>query len=261
MGVHNKFQVLQGEVLHNVNGPTRWTAISDSFIEHGKSYVIAHCICGTERKLRVASVLSGTYKGCGHCVALDRRTVVHIGDKLGCWTILDIKRDRCGLHVYAQCACGRSGWRNYPNLKRKKNSCCKVCAPKKLIKSDMSTRILLRIWKKAMPWLTHSVANFLSKQLCFYCGAPPANLATVKRKTFENLPVVYQGVDEVVYGAGHVTGNILPCCINCNKVKNDSSLDVFCEWWNRKRSPEHQFTVALLTEAAAEFGHKLEVVH
>jgi hypothetical protein len=49
---------------------------------------------------------------------------------------------------------------------------------------------------------------------CSYCGAKPGNRITPHGK-----PIIYQGIDRLDNSKGYVVGNVVPCCIICNKMK------------------------------------------
>lgn len=67
---------------------------------------------------------------------------------------------------------------------------------------------------------------------CFYCGSPCCNELKGRRYRVSTGKVVlqYSGIDEVVHGKGHIVGNVLPCCIVCNKAKSDMSLEEWCRY-------------------------------
>jgi hypothetical protein len=73
--------------------------------------------------------------------------------------------------------------------------------------------------------------TFVSK-MCSYCGIPPNPI---------------HGLDRIDNDEGYVLGNILPCCIKCNKMKGTLTLDDFIDQCKRitdfmapseKRAPE-----------------------
>ena len=56
----------------------------------------------------------------------------------------------------------------------------------------------------------------LIAQPCFYCKGP--------------LPETGHGVDRINSKIGYVTGNVRPCCTQCNRSKSDSTENEFREW-------------------------------
>jgi hypothetical protein len=51
---------------------------------------------------------------------------------------------------------------------------------------------------------------------CYYCGG--------------NLPVTGHGLDRINSQAGYVSGNIRPCCQQCNRAKSSMTENEFKEW-------------------------------
>ena len=59
---------------------------------------------------------------------------------------------------------------------------------------------------------------------CHYCGDLPSN---VRRSGKYNGDFVYNGIDRVDNNLGYIQSNCVPCCITCNKMKLDMSLESF----------------------------------
>ena len=59
----------------------------------------------------------------------------------------------------------------------------------------------------------------LVKQLCFYCEG--------------SLPVTGTGLDRIDSDLGYVSGNVRPCCRQCNVAKNGYTEIEFKEWLGR----------------------------
>jgi hypothetical protein len=59
---------------------------------------------------------------------------------------------------------------------------------------------------------------------CHYCGGAPSNVMKTKNANGE---YVYNGVDRFDSSRGYETGNVFPCCKNCNYMKRDLSYDEF----------------------------------
>jgi hypothetical protein len=79
----------------------------------------------------------------------------------------------------------------------------------------------------------------------------------IGRRSIGDIKYPWQGMDEVVHGIGHLLGNILPCCIICNKAKNDYTLEEFCSWYNKRRLPEYYLTPEKIISDANNFGNKI----
>lgn len=60
------------------------------------------------------------------------------------------------------------------------------------------------------------------EQACFYCDLPPSNISKRSDDVY-----YYSGIDRVDNNLGYIITNCVPCCKECNKIKNDSTLSVF----------------------------------
>lgn len=66
---------------------------------------------------------------------------------------------------------------------------------------------------------------FLVKSNCFYCGEKPSRI-----RSHEDCvgSVVCAGIDRLDSSIGYLTGNVVPCCKQCNVGKMDCSLEEIC---------------------------------
>lgn len=64
--------------------------------------------------------------------------------------------------------------------------------------------------------LTREEAFALFKMDCYYCGVVPSNIAK-SNTTYGGC--LYSGIDRLDPTLGYVTGNVVPCCWNCNRMK------------------------------------------
>lgn len=60
---------------------------------------------------------------------------------------------------------------------------------------------------------------------CFYCGSSPGNIMQLSR----HGPTPYQGIDRLDNSKGYVLGNVVPCCIRCNKMKKVLGAEEFLD--------------------------------
>jgi transposase len=197
---------------------------------------------------------------------MQRQPLPLAGAKFGDWTATGESRrqgKKKQFYIEVTCVCGTIYWRELSLLRSRvrqgRPQGCMRCRHMKHGEQTIGS-YMRAIHRTKCPWMTLNQSEVLAKQACFYCGAEPQNQAKCPRTVVENFHGVYQGIDEVVYGAGHTIGNILPCCITCNKAKNNRSLDVFCAWYNRRRPRRYQLTPARIVEAAREFGWVLQTL-
>jgi len=66
----------------------------------------------------------------------------------------------------------------------------------------------------------------LTQMNCSYCGRPPFRTVFAKDSSL----FTYNGLDRIDPSVGHFTSNVVPCCYDCNKAKNDRTLSQFDQW-------------------------------
>lgn len=70
----------------------------------------------------------------------------------------------------------------------------------------------------------------LTMQNCYYCGAKPSYSTNDKLKKRGNVnqpPFAYNGVDRLNSKIGYTIENCVPCCKQCNIMKNIYTVDEF----------------------------------
>ncbi|HET8689516.1 MAG TPA: hypothetical protein VFM18_23135, partial [Methanosarcina sp.] len=71
----------------------------------------------------------------------------------------------------------------------------------------------------------------ISQLPCHYCGSPPSNVLTYKSNAgIFTREFIYTGMDRVDNSIGYVLTNVVPCCIICNRAKNNMPYDDFIAW-------------------------------
>lgn len=65
--------------------------------------------------------------------------------------------------------------------------------------------------------LTKDEFKFITKQDCFFCGKPPSQELKGK-SNFGSY--IYNGIDRADNSIGYQMSNCIPCCIDCNSIKN-----------------------------------------
>ncbi len=77
--------------------------------------------------------------------------------------------------------------------------------------------------RRGLPWtLTDQETRQLLKSPCHYCGCPPANFMRGINGDF-----AWNGIDQKIPRGGYSSENCVPCCIACNRLKNDTPYDLF----------------------------------
>ena len=90
------------------------------------------------------------------------------------------------------------------------------------------------MWQGNYKELPFNYFLFLSQQNCFYCNVAPINKKIYtwhrNKENKQDYLFTYNGIDRVNNNSGHIPGNVVPCCIFCNKAKLDRSIDDFYLW-------------------------------
>ena len=78
----------------------------------------------------------------------------------------------------------------------------------------------------------------LTKQNCFYCGIVPNTkynyFLTVSSRSSEKAQkeglFIYNGMDRIDSSKYHTIDNVVSCCNDCNRAKNDRTTNDFLQW-------------------------------
>lgn len=62
---------------------------------------------------------------------------------------------------------------------------------------------------------------------CYYCGISPFLIRGNKNKTTIKA---LNGIDRLNSSKGYEKGNVVPCCVHCNRAKMDRSEEDFKKW-------------------------------
>ena len=81
----------------------------------------------------------------------------------------------------------------------------------------------------------------LITQKCYLCGSPPANV--MRRKEVQGA-LIYQGVDRINNDIGYTVENSRPCCMKCNAVKSNKSLEQTIKHVSKIFTYTHRITFA-----------------
>jgi len=107
----------------------------------------------------------------------------------------------------------------------------RLAANRKILSSGQSLRnsvhhtYELRAAKNHLVWeLTDDKFDELTRGDCYYCGCPPANVAS---RSSLHGDFVYNGIDRKDNLKGYTTDNTVSCCGICNKMKRDLSVEEF----------------------------------
>jgi 5-methylcytosine-specific restriction endonuclease McrA len=150
------------------------------------------------------------------------------GITIGKWKILCYAgKDSGGKKKYlCECTCGVRKEVDANNLKSGKSRACSNSSCYQEYPSD--------IYKARAIWISRykdddlSFEDFYaqSQMSCAYCGVKPSQIVYAKN----NKQFIYNGLDRIDILLSHNKNNIVPCCYDCNKIKNDRSLSQLDNW-------------------------------
>lgn len=75
--------------------------------------------------------------------------------------------------------------------------------------------------------LTKEQFSILVNSNCHYCGIPPF---TIRGNKTKSVTKALNGIDRVDSSKGYIEGNVVPCCIHCNRAKMDRNIEDFKNW-------------------------------
>lgn len=207
----------------------RWTIIQIT----NKARFLCVCSCGTKKEVNKYSILSGKSKSCnkGACNSNFKDMT---GNRIGRWIVLEYIPKGPKFNYYrCKCNCGIEKLVNVITLKtgesrscgclraesvRKAHSKSKGEAAFNSVYNDYKVRSHLanRDFK-----LTKDVFKKLTQQNCSYCDHRPST-----KKERNTGCYVYNGLDRIDNNKGYTIKNAIPCCIDCNKMKKNITLDM-----------------------------------
>jgi hypothetical protein len=143
---------------------------------------------------------------------------------------------------YALCDCGRERIVRAADLKAGKVKCCAIdgCqyyqgkksrpyserltgSPENVCARRVSITYRRNAMKRGIVYsLLDSEVKSIIFSKCHYCDSPPRNITTQTR-------LCYGGIDRVDNKLGYVTGNVVPCCRQCNTMKLDMTVQELAE--------------------------------
>lgn len=131
-------------------------------------------------------------------------------------------------YFLCKCQCGIIKNISFYSLKLgKSKSCGKALCYKKYPPEIYKAR---KIWITRYKDENLSFDDFysLSQMNCIYCNTDPFRSVHARN----NKAFIYNGLDRVDSSIGHHLDNVVPCCYDCNKMKNDRTLLEFNNWLN-----------------------------
>lgn len=163
------------------------------------------------------------------------------GAIFGRWVVVsEAKRYGNHTHWSCRCVCGVTRTVEASSLVAGLSKSCGCLAAenaaKRLTKhqGNVAETHLIHVYKKSASvrgrlWaLDRVTAHSLFISPCVYCGIKPSTRATSRKHEFW-----YNGIDRVNNELGYVSGNVVTCCIKCNRAKGTMSKSDFLTWLNQ----------------------------
>lgn len=209
------------------------------------------CDCGKKLIVKTVHLNSEQVKSCG-CLISKNGLSYKPGQKINRLTTISYKDGKW----FCECECG-----NTVDVETNKltNGNTKSCGClKSEIASANSFKLIAgrrqftpqiasgrRVWKNYCYrdkncTITFNEFFILSKQNCFYCGIAPntkynlfiAASSTSSEKAKKEGLFIYNGMDRIDSSKYHTIDNVVPCCNDCNRAKNDRTTNDFLQWAN-----------------------------
>jgi len=121
------------------------------------------------------------------------------------------------------CGCGRTGPR--PTYRRRAGYAAGEAARKSVVKQYRYSAK----HRGLECTLTEAELEMLVTSDCHYCGCPPS---IVRRPSPSGGEFVFNGIDRMDSTLGYVAGNVVTCCITCNRAKHVMPYAQFVAWIN-----------------------------
>lgn len=201
------------------------------------------CDCGNTTLASYNQLSRSRIKSCGEC----KSHSVQIGDIFGQLMVVELfvavnseghKRKRAKV----QCSCGSPIFECWLTELTRTNATRTHCGCHRY--SDTlpdHLHIMQRIIdnsrqkskrKNVSFELSNEQAFSLLTSPCHYCGSKGTlRVSSVDKRLGVKNPrqFVCNGLDRVDSSLGYVEDNVVPCCVNCNKAKNDLTVEQFKE--------------------------------
>lgn len=162
-----------------------------------------------------------------------------MGNRYGKLTVIaPVKSKRKGACWLCQCDCGEK--RAIPGCRLRKGG-ARSCGHSKyrgVLKGEAAFNTLFSEYrytakKYNRTWnIPRELFKTLTSKSCFYCGNPPSQKRLVHKKRYNGI-YLFNGLDRVDNSKGYTPENVVPCCIICNRAKNNMPQVDFFDWIQR----------------------------
>lgn len=145
------------------------------------------------------------------------------------------KRLNNKTRYWCQCVCGKKKIVNYDSLIYGNSTTCGCLKHKNLERTQYRAIYKMYKYSAKQRGIKFNLTFIQLKQLivknCYYCEALPVHkpIRTVKNKNIElrNRGIFANGIDRKNNEIGYILNNCVPCCPECNYMKQDMNLENF----------------------------------
>ena len=207
------------------------------------------CDCGNTIIAKTVHLNRGSIRSCG-CLYDTHGKVLKPGQKINRLTTISYNKGKW----FCLCECGESVeivTNRLRNGNTKSCGCLKTEVNKnkadQLIKAcrkfDPSIASARRVWTRYVSRDKYCNISFdqfyqLSQQNCFYCGIKPStqynyflSKSTNSSDKARNEGLfIYNGLDRIDSDKYHTIDNVVACCMDCNRSKNNRKQQDFLNW-------------------------------
>lgn len=201
---------------------------------YGYYYIIKCNNCGSIKKIN-KNCLTDSYKTCQHCNAIKAQQAF-VGFENKTYKVLAFDRlENRKLYYLCECKnCGSKHVVRKDNILDCSSGKCKNCKGNSIkITEEAPINVYYSMYRTGALDrnlnfdLTKEEFKSIINKPCYYCGALPTEIQSLKKYNKTNKPCLVNGVDRIVSNLGYSKDNCVPCCSVCNRMKSDYSLDMF----------------------------------
>lgn len=157
-----------------------------------------------------------------------------VGCRINHLIVLDaVRRNGMRREWLCRCDCGKELWVSVSRLRRvegRKNSCgckdsrCQVLPDGGAAKNSLYHKYQVDAAKRGREFLL-TKEQFLKivTDNCYYCGEAPSNLESRGKHS----KFMRNGIDRKDNNLGYTADNSVACCMLCNYIKRDMSIEQF----------------------------------
>lgn len=190
------------------------------------------CDCGNTAAVRWRSLRDGDTRSCG-CLMTDKFVKDLTGRRFGKLVVV-ARAGSSAKHKskwLCRCDCGGEAVRHASSLIAGQTTTCGCIRrkPTGVAAANAALQVYRRNARlRSLQFRLSSAQAFrLFSNDCYYCGAPPSNVARHERM---NGVFVYSGIDRIDPTRGYVADNVVSCCRTCNLAKLKMTRAEFLAW-------------------------------